>query len=68
MKNSLVFAEALASNNIKFEMHIYPDGPHGMALANDITAANANMIRPNIAEWPRLAANWMRSIQTEEKA
>lgn len=66
--NNVYMQQALAENKIPFEAHIYPHGPHGMALANDITAANANMIRPNIAEWPRLAANWMRSIQTEEKA
>ena len=36
--NSLLIGEALAKNGIKFEMHIYPDGPHGLALSNHITA------------------------------
>lgn len=64
--NNVYMQQALAENKIPFEAHIYPAGPHGMALANEITAASVNMLNPRIAEWPRLAAGWMRSIVTEE--
>ena len=42
VKNAICFANALAENNILFEMHIYPNGPHGMALANNYTMVNVN--------------------------
>ncbi|PVI06862.1 endo-1,4-beta-xylanase B [Periconia macrospinosa] len=35
VKNSLVFAEALAKHGRKFSILILPDGPHGIALALD---------------------------------
>ena len=37
--SSLHMAEALAAHHIFFELHIYPKGPHGMALAD----SNTNM-------------------------
>ena len=33
--NSLLMAEALSENKVPFELHIYPYGRHGMALAHD---------------------------------
>ena len=33
--NSMLYASALAEHHIPYELHIYPDGPHGMALAMD---------------------------------
>lgn len=36
--NSLLIGQALAEKKIKFEMHIYPEGPHGLGLSNHITA------------------------------
>ena len=37
VKNSLVLGDKFASIGIKFEMHIYWDAPHGVALGNKIT-------------------------------
>ncbi len=39
VKNSLRFAGAMAAQGILCELHVYPKGPHGMALAN----ANTNI-------------------------
>ena len=46
VKNALLMAEALAANKILFEMHIYPKGPHGMAMANSDT----NMGRDDLTD------------------
>lgn len=35
--NALVYAAALKSKNIPFELHIFPKGPHGLSLANRLT-------------------------------
>lgn len=37
-KNALVMADALTKAKIPYELHIYPFGPHGMALANSDTS------------------------------
>ena len=37
VENSLFYAQSLRKHNIPFEMHIYPDGPHGMSLVSDET-------------------------------
>ena len=64
VENSMFYANALRKNNIPFELHIYPDSPHGVALGNEITASqNKNWIRPNIAEWVRMAACWADKLK-----
>lgn len=35
VENSMLYANALRRNNIPFELHIYPDGPHGLSRASD---------------------------------
>lgn len=51
VKNSLVFGEALRDHGVKFEMHIFPHGPHGIGLAEDF---------PDAKQWKTLAAEWIR--------
>lgn len=63
VKNSLVLAEAYTKNNIPYEMHIYPDAPHGIALGNKITAGDcAKYDNPHIAEWVSIASEWAEQI------
>lgn len=37
-ENALVLADAYRKSGHKFELHIFYDAPHGMALGNDITS------------------------------
>lgn len=37
VENSMLYASALRKFNIPFEMHIYPDGQHGMSRVSDET-------------------------------
>lgn len=62
VQNTLRMATALKEAGIPFEVHIYPHGPHGMALANEITGGSPNMIDERIAEWVDLAAAWMKTV------
>ena len=63
IQNSLNFAQALGKAGHKFEMHIYPDAPHGIALGNDITeCAFPGWRNGAIAEWVRLAAKWAETL------
>lgn len=59
VSNSLSVASAYSKAGVAFELHIYPDSPHGVALGNEITeCGNERWNRPAIAEWIRMAAYW----------
>lgn len=61
--NSLLFARALTECGIPYELHIFPEGPHGIALANEITGSDdPRQIVPEAAVWVDLAADWMKRI------
>lgn len=47
------YASALRENNVPAEIHVFPDGPHGLGLAKD---------RPHVAQWPELLMNWLACI------
>ena len=63
VRNALTVATAYSLAGVPFELHIYPDAPHGVALGNQITAGTtAKFNNPAIAEWVRLAANWAETL------
>lgn len=51
--NSLLFANALAAKSIPFELHIYPEGEHGLGLAKDV---------PGACSWSKLCIDWLRNL------
>ena len=53
VKNSLLFGCALRENSVPFEMHIFPNGRHGLDLAKEA---------PHVAQWVPLLTNWLRYI------
>ena len=55
---------ALAKAGVPYEAHIYPDGPHGLALANHITDLGKSQWNdPAIAKWVKMAAYWADHIK-----
>lgn len=59
VRNSLVLGEAYAKVGKRFEMHIYPDAPHGVALGNEITECGCSeWVDKCIAKWVEHAAEW----------
>ena len=63
VRNSLILADAMAAKQIKFEMHIYPDAPHGVALANEITKCGVEKwCNPSIAKWIKNAVDWAENL------
>lgn len=44
--NSLLFAEALAKNNVPFETHIFKNGPHGLSLATRAVTPDVRTMSP----------------------
>ncbi len=63
VENSLLLAAAYAKAKISFELHIFPDAPHGVALANEITrSGEPKWENPSIALWVRHGVAWMNYI------
>lgn len=59
-RNSFVLASALTEAGIPFELHCFPDGVHGLALAdgnNDLS-----MDIPHVHHWADLCAEWLQNI------
>ncbi len=60
VENSFLFASALKKENIPLEMHIFPEGCHGLGLANEITRdGNGNAVQEECAIWIDLAVRWL---------
>lgn len=62
LENTLLFAGALRKRDIPFEMHIFPEGPHGLSLANGETATETMGIYPHIANWIKLCIEWLEKL------
>lgn len=61
--NALTLAYAYAEKGMKFELHVFNSAPHGMALANEITAREVKEWENDAnALWPSLARKWMKNI------
>lgn len=59
VENSLRFANSLNKAKIPFEMHIFPNGPHGLSLANHQTAVIPEVNVPEVRIWIELAVKWL---------
>ena len=61
VENSLCFVNALQARGINYELHIYPMGGHGVALAGDITdTGDGNGNYPVIQRWITDACRWVK--------
>lgn len=58
VENSLLLANAYRKAGIPFELHIFPMGGHGLALANELTYSNAR------SEEEAAAAQWITLVKT----
>jgi len=52
--NSYLYATALAQNHIEHEIHVFPEGGHGLGLATEKNA--------HVAQWAPLMKNWLVEI------
>lgn len=55
IKNSILYADALATNKVPFELHIYPFGWHGLGTSD--SESNGELV-PKVAH----TAQWMDSL------
>lgn len=58
--NSLLFAQALAQNNVLTQMHIYPEGIHGLSLGNHLVLGDQDYTyKHESSEWIDKAIKFM---------
>ncbi len=53
VENSLMLAGALAAKGVPFELHVFPQGPHGLGLAESY---------PDVAQWAGLCQKWLTKL------
>lgn len=61
VKNSLVYATALAENNVPFSLHIYPYGVHGVSTVDHLTNDDDKLDSKTLLakEWLNDLKEWM---------
>lgn len=58
VEESMDFARALDNNNIPFEMHIFPEGGHGLATGDEQTCP---CFHPSYNKWIELSVLWLKN-------
>ncbi|MDD2393248.1 MAG: alpha/beta hydrolase [Eubacteriales bacterium] len=53
VENSILFASALTAKSVPYEMHLFPEGRHGLGLASDVEGA---------CEWSGLCIKWLKRM------
>jgi len=60
--NSLLWLQALARRGVAFEAHIFPNGGHGLSLADETTASAEQDMNDTCAQWIGLALRWLQRL------
>ncbi len=63
VQNSLLLMNALLEHGIPFESHIFPEGVHGLSLANEQSfSARSDLLVPHVQCWSELSVKWIRDM------
>lgn len=61
VQNSLQFASALDQANVPFALHIFPQGHHGLSLANALTnGRHGTDLELTVTPWLKLSLQWLQ--------
>lgn len=62
VENTLLFVKALQQAHVSYECHLYPNGPHGLSLANEATATQELAPVANVTSWLELLKTWLATF------
>ena len=64
VENSLLFFSALRRCGIPSELHVYPEGVHGLSLATELTIApnRPEYLQPDVTNWIEMAVRWLKAL------
>lgn len=68
VRNSLLLAGAYADRGLPFELHVFPRGGHGLALATPETEEPERPPEPRAARWAELFFSWLDLTLPEDGA
>ncbi len=54
VRNALLYASACKEKDVPFELHVFPNGRHGLGLAQSLPES--------AGQWPELLCNWLKLI------
>ena len=60
VENALLFATALRSAAVPFEMHLYEKGVHGLSLCDETSQRGPEHLMPDNANWMEMAIHWIK--------
>lgn len=63
VQNSLLYAQALASHDVPFELRIYPFGGHGLATVDVQTNGELEPKVAHAGEWINAVKRWLKIMQ-----
>ncbi|MGM9607586.1 MAG: alpha/beta hydrolase [Oscillospiraceae bacterium] len=63
VENSLLYANALRSHDVPFELHIFGKGPHAMGLATGESAWQADHTDAQASVWHPLCVSWLKGLK-----
>lgn len=67
LPNALAWAQTLADHEVPVELHIYPEGPHGVGLADGVAFGEHGQLSiPHTAQWTEACELWLRHMLSEE--
>ena len=63
LPNALEWARALAEHEVQVELHVYPDGGHGIGLADGVPyGPHGDQALPHTAHWTTACKRWLRHL------
>ncbi|MCR5277833.1 MAG: alpha/beta hydrolase [Lachnospiraceae bacterium] len=63
LENSLLMADSMRKAGVPFELHVFPNGQHGLSLANHLTMSKyATEFEPEAAQWIELCKTWLLKL------
>lgn len=60
VENTLSYAQALTKHHVKYELHVFESGVHGLSLCDHTTAGDPNQLNPDCSIWFELAEKWLQ--------
>ena len=63
IKNPLQLIDAYVEKGVSFEAHIFPNGPHGMALCDATTFdGKPDLLSEHVGKWTELSIEWINEM------
>lgn len=63
VQNAMSYAQASLAHHVDTDLHVFHHGPHGLALANHVTAWKPGTDLPHVAHWMDLANEWLNELK-----